>query len=29
MTLFLNKNLLFINGMQFMNSNFDKLVKNL
>ena len=26
---FLNKNLVFIEGMQFMNSSLDKLVKNL
>ena len=26
---FLNKNLVFIDSMQFMNSSFDKLVKNL
>ena len=29
MALFLNKNLLFIDSMQFMNSSLDKLVKNL
>ena len=29
MTFFLNKNLVFINSMQFMNSRLDKLVKNL
>ena len=27
--LFLNKNLVFIDSMQFMNSSLDKLVKNL
>ena len=29
MALFLNKNLVFIDSMQFMNSSLDKLVKNL
>ena len=29
MTFFLNKNLVFIDSMQFMNSSLDKLVKNL
>ena len=29
MTFFLNKNLVFIDSMKFMNSNLDKLVKNL
>ena len=29
MTLFLNKNLVFIRGMQFMNSSLERLVKNL
>ena len=29
MAFFLNKNLVFINGMQFINSSLDKLVKNL
>ena len=29
MDFFLNKNLVFIDSMQFMNSSFDKLVKNL
>ena len=29
MAFFLNKNLLFIDSMQFMNSSLDKLVKNL
>ena len=29
MTLFLNKNLVFIHGMQFMNSSLERLVKNL
>ena len=29
MAFFLNKNLVFIDSMQFMNSNLDKLVKNL
>ena len=29
MAFFLNKNLVFIDSMQFMNSSFDKLVKNL
>ena len=29
MAFFLNKNLLFIDSMKFMNSSFDKLVKNL
>ena len=29
MTFFLNKNLVFIDNMQFMNSSLDKLVKNL
>ena len=29
MAFFLNKNLVFINSMQFMNSSLDKLVKNL
>ena len=27
--IFLNKNLVFIDSMQFMNFNFDKLVRNL
>ena len=29
MTFFLNKNLVFIGSMQFMNSSLDKLVENL
>ena len=29
MTIFLNKNLVFIDSMQFMNSSLEKLVKNL
>ena len=29
MAFFLGKNLVFIDSMQFMNSNFNKLVKNL
>ena len=29
MAFFLNKNLVFIDSMQFMNSSLDKLVKNL
>ena len=29
MTFFLNKNLVFIDSMQFMNSSLEKLVKNL
>ena len=29
MAFFLDKNLVFIDSMQFMNSNLDKLVKNL
>ena len=29
MTFFLNKNLVFIDSMQYMNSSLDKLVKNL
>ena len=29
MAFFLNKNLVFIDSMQFMNSNLEKLVKNL
>ena len=29
MALFLNKNLVFIDSMQFMNSSLDKLVENL
>ena len=29
MTLFLNKNLVFIHSMQFMNSSLERLVKNL
>ena len=29
MAFFLNKNLVFVDSMQFMNSSFDKLVKNL
>ena len=29
MTLFLNKNLVFIDSIQFMNFSFEKLVKNL
>ena len=29
MTFFLNKNLVFIDSMQFMNSSLDKLAKNL
>ena len=29
MAFFLNKNVVFIDSMQFMNSNLDKLVKNL
>ena len=29
MAFFLNKNLLFIDSIQFLNSSFDKLVKNL
>ena len=29
MAFFLNKNLVFIDSMQFINSNLDKLVKNL
>ena len=29
MTFFLNKNLVFIDSMQFMNSSLSKLVKNL
>ena len=29
MTLILNKNLVFIDSMQFMNSSLEKLVKNL
>ena len=29
MVFFLNKNLVFIDSMQFMNSSLDKLVKNL
>ena len=29
MAFFLNKNLVFIDSMQFMNSSFEKLVKNL
>ena len=29
MAFFLNKNLMFIDSMQFMNSSLDKLVKNL
>ena len=29
MAIFLNENLIFIDSMQFMNSNLEKLVKNL